>query len=125
MDHTFSDEERLIKWGLPHEPFTEHGISYRFRLFPDRRSEFDYTKVYQIVKPSKRSKINRGDRVIVDHVRASRFINRCEAMVREKYRITKYKPFGTFSDYYVIIELLDGRLAGETRTVTPSFVVKI
>ena len=57
--------------------------------------------------------------------KASSFIQGCEAIVRDRYRIVKYKPFGIFRDYFAVIEILEGRLAGEIRKVLPAVLEKI
>jgi len=125
-DHTSSDERKLIKWGLPHEPFTELGESYRFRRHPHKVYKFDYTKVYQIVEPSLKSRINKGDVIrIEDSLRVSSLIRGCKAVVRERYRIVKYKPFGVYRDYYAVVEILEGRHKGEIRKVLPAILEKI
>jgi len=125
-DHTTSDEKRLIKWELPHEPFNANGKSYRFRRHPHKVLRFEYTKLYQIVKPSLKARINKGDMVIVMHNhKASKLIQGCKAIVRDRYRIVKYKPFGIFRDYFAVIELLEGRLTGEIRKVLPAVLKKL
>jgi len=54
-----------------------------------------------------------------DCLSVSRKIRNCKAIILEKYRIVKFKPFGIFADYYAIIKLLEGELEGEIRKITP------
>jgi len=122
----FSPEERLRNIGLPvgkievnSKLWSHHAYNKLYGRYPIKGElpfDFKYQKIYEILEPDGKSRINRGDVVFIDDwYSVNRECRGQMAVVLEKYRITKYKPHGIFRDYHAAVLIISGPKKGKTR----------
>jgi len=121
-----TNKERLRNWGLPIEPvkvnsklWSQHAFQKLNGRYPIRGElpfDFTYEKIYEIVEPNEKSRLNRGDVLFLDNWYTVRGDYRGQmVVVLDKYRITKFKPHGLFRDYHAVVMILSGEGKGRIR----------